>query len=70
MSADNAKHWLMCEHHLGSNIKYYRQKCDVLKTMADGRLKIRSYGRLFWSNTQHISRVQYVKPHRVMECMQ
>lgn len=39
--------------------------CVLLKTMPDGRVKIRVFGDRDWKNTQHLSRIRYVSANRV-----
>lgn len=45
---DNAQYELECRHVLGSNERTYYKLCDIIKVMPDGRLKIQTYGDLFW----------------------
>jgi hypothetical protein len=63
MSKETATHRLACRHVLGCNDREYHMPCDVLKTMPDGRLKVRVYGRLFWREGS--SRIRYVSAWRV-----
>ncbi|HID9812564.1 TPA: hypothetical protein ACXI4M_003893 [Pseudomonas aeruginosa] len=70
MSIENAKHLLRCSHVLGSNRREFHMRAELLGTMPDGRLKLRVFGRLFWKNTEHISRIRYVEAWRVSEAPQ
>jgi len=65
MSHAEAKHRIRCEHHIGSNVRVYYMRCDVLKAMPDGRIKVRVYGRLYWKGTEAITRTRYVEASRV-----
>lgn len=57
----NAKHLLACSHCIGKSCTYFDMKCEVLKDMGDGRLKVRVFGRLNWKNTVHLHRIRYVQ---------
>lgn len=59
--------YLKCAHVIGRNRAEYLMRCDVLKEMPDGRLKVRVYGDRNWANTDHLSRVRYVDRHRVIK---
>lgn len=65
LTADNATHYLYCSHVCGNNEKHFKMKCHVLKNMNDGRYKVLVFGRLYWKNTDHLSRVRYVDASRV-----
>lgn len=65
-----ATHLLECSHCLGGNRRNFTMRCQVLKTMPDGRLKILVFGRLYWKGTEHEQRVRYVAADRVREATQ
>lgn len=65
LSASNATHLLQCRHSFGRGNTYYKMRCHVLKTMPDGRLKVRVYGNRYWKDTDHIVNVRYVESSRV-----
>ncbi|BEI26613.1 hypothetical protein KKIDH5335_49450 (plasmid) [Vibrio fluvialis] len=67
LTADNATHLLWCRHAVGQNGKDYQMRCHVLKTMPDGRLKLRVYGDRYWKNTEHVVRTRYVNSDRVIK---
>ena len=60
-------HFLKCRHCLGSNIRDYLMRCDVLGKTKSGKLKIKVYGRMFWKDTDHITAIRYVDHDRVIE---
>jgi len=60
-------HFLKCRHCLGSNIRDYLMRCDVLGKTKSGKLKVKVYGRMFWKDTDHITSIRYVAPDRVIE---
>lgn len=65
MSYDTAKNKLECFHVLGSNRKRYFMPCDILKTMNDGRLKLKVYGDRYWSHSKDKTAIRYVQSCRV-----
>lgn len=65
LSARDATHLLLCRHAIGEHGKHYYMRCHVLKTMADGRVKLRVYGDRYWKDTDHIVKVRYVDANRV-----
>lgn len=67
LTAENATHLLLCRHAVGRNGKDYVMRCHVLKTMPDGRLKLRVYGERYWKDTEHKVSVRYVEPWRVIK---
>jgi len=62
---DTAKHVLWCRHAIGKNGRDYEMRCEILKTMPDGRLKIRVFGERYWWDRRHVSRIRYVDSNRV-----
>lgn len=66
-SVENAKHLLSCRKAIGQNGIDFDMKAELLKTMPDGRLKIRVFGDLYWKNTEHKHRIRYVEAYRVRE---
>lgn len=67
LTSDNATHLLHCRHAIGNGGTYYKMRCHILKTMADGRLKLRVYGERYWRHTGDKVRVRYVESSRVSE---
>lgn len=65
LNAENATHFLSCRHAIGSGGKYYQMRCHILKTMPDGRLKLRVYGDRYWKGTDHIVKIRYVESYKV-----
>lgn len=65
MGVEAAKHLLSCRHCIGKSCREFDMRAELLGTMPDGRRKVRVYGRLYWKNTDHISRVRYVEPDRL-----
>lgn len=65
MNADNATHYLQCRHCIGPNCRSYVMRCHVLKTMADGRLKVKVYGDRHWKDRGGLSKIRYVDSSRV-----
>lgn len=61
----NAKHLLDCSHCIGKSCTYFSMKCEVLKDMGDGRLKVRVFGELNWKGRDHLHRIRYVPKSRV-----
>lgn len=58
---ENAPYLLECQHCIGRNCRIYYKKCHVLKVMSDGRLKVKSFGFLFWGS-QYLTQKQQTKP--------
>lgn len=59
--------YLRCVHAVGPNRKVYHMKCDVLKTMPDGkRVKVRVYGERNWRDKSHLVKVRYVDKDRIV----
>ena len=67
LSFENATHELECRHAIGQNGKTYYMRCHIIKTMPDGRLKLRVYGDRNWRDTGHIVKTRYVEAYRVYE---
>ena len=67
LSFENATHELQCRHAIRSHGKTYYMRCHVLKTMPDGRLKLRVYGDRYWKDTRDTVKVRYVYAWRVFE---
>ena len=61
----NAKHLLSCSHCIGDRCTYFWMKCELLKDMGDGRLKVRVFGELNWKNRDHLHRIRYVPSTKV-----
>lgn len=61
----DAKHLLSCSHCIGQNCSYFDMKAQPLKTMPDGRLKIRVFGDMHWKGRDHLHRIRYVESSRV-----
>lgn len=59
------EHYLECAHQIGISRKVYYMRCEVLKAMPDGRLKVRVYGDRNWRGYEDKSRIRYVQPNRV-----
>lgn len=66
-SYSEAKHFLGCRHQIGQNGFDYSMPCDILKTMPDGRLKVRVWGDRYWSRDKHKNRIRYVEAYLVEE---
>lgn len=60
----NATHLLECRHCIGQSCKTYLLRCHVLKTMADGRLKVLVFGNM-WKGSELVQRVRYVENWKV-----
>lgn len=59
------EHYLACTHSFNSrNSIDYVMYCNVLKTMPDGRLKVRVFGYR-WTGTDG-SKIRYVEDYRVL----
>lgn len=56
---------LFCRHCIGHGRKRYAMYCNVLKTMPDGRLKIRVFGERDWGYCLDKSYIRYVDARRV-----
>lgn len=67
MGIENADRLLSCSHAIGSNRRDFHMRAEYLKTMPDGRLKLRVYGFLYWKDKEHISRIRYVEAWRVSQ---
>lgn len=65
MPVENANHLLNCTHRVGKSGTIFQMKAELLKTMPDGRVKIRVYGDRFWNNSEHKSRIRYVEASRI-----
>ena len=59
-------HKLECAHAIGLHRKIYYMDCIPLKTMPDGRIKVKVFGDRYWSGKEHLSRIRYVQSRRVM----
>lgn len=60
--------WLRCSHCVGVNCKEYLMKCDVLKAMPDGRVKIKVYGDRYWKPVEGgevKTSIRYVDSYRI-----
>lgn len=57
---------LICRHVMGRNITDYTMDCEVVKTMPDGRLKIKVFGERFWRDRKDRVKVRYVEANRVI----
>lgn len=64
MSHANATHLLECRHCIGQSCKTYLLRCHVLKTMADGRLKVLAFGTM-WKGSESVQRIRYVDAFKV-----
>lgn len=64
MDYNDATHLLECSHCIGQNRRDYAVRCHVLKTMADGRKKVRTFGTM-WKGQEDKSSVRYVEAYRV-----
>ena len=58
---------LICRHVNGRAITNYTMNCEVMKTMPDGRLKIKVYGERFWRDRKDKIKIRYVDADRVIE---
>jgi hypothetical protein len=56
---------LSCSHCIGGRRKEYDMRCEVLSSTIGDKLKVRVYGRMYWKDTDHLSRVRYVDGWRV-----
>lgn len=56
---------LRCRHCIGPNCKDYVMPCHVIKSMGDGRVKVRVFGDRNWKGHDEKSRIRYVAAHRV-----
>lgn len=61
----NATHYLACSHCIGPNCEEYVMRCNVLKEMEDGRVKLVVFGNRNWRNTEHIKRIRYAPKWRL-----
>lgn len=62
-SYDEARHLLACRHQICRNGRDYYMRCDILKVMPDGRLKVRVWGDRYWKSEKN--RIRYVEASRV-----
>lgn len=60
-----ATHYLRCAHQLGHNRREYWMKCVILKTMGNGKLKVRVFGYRYWKGHENSSRIRYISAARV-----
>lgn len=60
-------HYLLCRHCVGTHCREYEMPCNILGRTKSGKLKIEVFGERYWKNTQHIKKIRYVKPCRVMK---
>ena len=68
MSYSTATHLLECQHCVGANhCRLYYMRCNVIKTMPDGRLKIQVFGERYWKDKRDKVSIRYVKSWRVSE---
>jgi len=65
LTSENATHGLECRHAIGSHGMTYYMRCHILKTMPDGRLKLRVYGDRYWKDKGHVVKIRYVDARRV-----
>lgn len=63
MTYDDATHVLACSHCIGQNCRNYLVRCHILKTMPDGRKKVRTFGTM-WKGQEEKS-TRYVDAYRV-----
>lgn len=63
-TAANATYHLICQH-VCRWTKTYAMRCPVLKSMADGRLKVLVFVDRNWKDRDHLSRIRYVEAGRV-----
>lgn len=63
----NHTHYLLCRHCVGTHCKEYEMPCNILGRTKSGKLKIEVFGERYWGNTQHIRKIRYVDPCRVMK---
>ena len=61
---ENATHLLENRHCIGRSCRTYLLRCHILKTMADGRLKVLVFGNM-WKGNEAVSRVRYVEDYKV-----
>ena len=67
LTSENAPYILKCSHQIGKNIYKYCMRCHILNTTKSQKLKILVFGDRFWKDKEHISRVRYVSPDRVIK---
>lgn len=56
---------LRCSHNLGGTERPYNMNCDIVRPMADGRLKIKVYGERYWRDRYDKVSYRYVEPGRI-----
>lgn len=62
----DGKYYLTCVHSLNSRSKIdFLMHCNILKTMPDGRLKIKVFGERY--KHPHGEKIRYVDAYRVVE---
>lgn len=64
--AENQTHYLSCAHAIGRARKNYYMKCILLGTTANGKAKIVVFGDRNWANKEHVKRLKYVEPNRIL----
>lgn len=64
---ENATHLLSCRHAVGPNGRDYFMRCNVVKIMPDGRLKIQLFGERYWTDRTDKVSIRYVEAERVSE---
>lgn len=64
----DATHMLMCRHCVGpKSCKDYEMLCIPIKSMGDGRHKVRVFGDRYWEYTGDIVRTKYVDSSRLIK---
>ncbi len=61
-----ATHRLKCRHCIARNGFDYTMPCIVLGRTKSRFLKIVVFGERYWKNREHIKRIRYVAPWRVI----
>ena len=63
---ENATHLLICRHCIGTHCRDYRMSAILLGTTKSKLLKIVVFGERNWKDKDHIKRIKYVKPHKLI----
>jgi hypothetical protein len=58
-------HYLQCSHCVGRNRNIYYMKCNILKRLPNGKLKLEVFGQRDWKNKEHIKQTRYTEANRV-----
>ncbi len=66
-TVSQATHKLKCRHQNGRNGYNYTMLCIVLGKMKSRKLKIIVFGERNWAHKQHVKKIRYVPPWKVIK---